>query len=502
MMIEDNDDAQPDPPTSEHADEYEEEEDEVDADCPYSSIVSDLDLELETAALHLAIPSIPTAQTPRLTKTHAMVAVACANGSVKALCFPLAPPKDEDTRNNFSHVDLLSSSHTARAITAKILPTDTEDQTQSRSKSRGAKVEAELLVATVSASLNVCAVDVTPAALKKRHEPLVCSLNLNSPGCDISFHPSSRSSQMLNSDVTGAVRIYDPFALESPDGHLSGRWITSFLAPYLVSPAAHSQPARRKRVLDSAWILGGRGILALLEDGEWGVWDLSGSTQTGKTVGEFAITGFLGTAGEAVEPARSKKQSKLAPMTPNTRKAKSETLFGGSSKVAGAASTGGISVASNASKSGQPDESIVMWYGGEIYSIPSMQQFWQRSINSSSGFGSLYAPGMTHVSDINVMNETITSVSQLSNNTQGSSFGQMNTQRDLLVSAEHRLVITQTLRPSAPTRQLFEQAAERPVSRDRDQRMLDAGDLDLGGLNRMLDTRTENARPRRVGFAH
>lgn len=69
----------------------------------------------------------------------------------------------------------------------------------------------------------------------------------------------------------------------------------------------------------------------------------------------------------------------------------------------------------------------------------------------------------------------------------------MNTQKDLLVSAEHRLIISQQLR--SPTKRLFQQAlVERPANRD--QQMLDVGEMD-----RMLDDMADENRPKRVGFA-
>ena len=131
IIVIDSDDDQGEAPTKEHTDEYEDEEDEQDPDCAHSSIIHDLDMELGSAALHLATPSIPTSHAPRLTKTHALVAVACADGANKLLCIPLAPPKDgEDTPHGLSQVELPSLSQPARAMTVKILPADEDEHTQ------------------------------------------------------------------------------------------------------------------------------------------------------------------------------------------------------------------------------------------------------------------------------------------------------------------------------------------------------------------------------------
>jgi hypothetical protein len=273
----------------------------------------------------------------------------------------------------------------------------------------------------------------------------------------------------------------------------------------------HNSPAlaRRKKILSAAWILGGHGILVLLEDGQWGVWDASGSSQaSGKSVQDFTLHGYLNTSStsEASSNPSQKRNSgpKLAPMTPNTRKAKAENLFAGSSKPVNAASSGGIAVSITQSKAGRLDESVVMWYNNSIYSINSMQSFWQRSQGSGdrSSFGGLYAPGLTHITDINLMNENITSISQFAQRSiiATSALGQMNVQNDLLVSAEHRYIILQHLRPQGLTREQLQSVADRPVSRD--QRMLDVGEADLGGMNRILDGMAGDGRVRRVGFAN
>jgi hypothetical protein len=271
------------------------------------------------------------------------------------------------------------------------------------------------------------------------------------------------------------------------------------------STETSSASIRRKKILDARWVISGKAILALLEDGEWGIWDVT-SSSAGKRVEDFAVRGFLGTSStlEQSEPSKPKKGgSKLAPMTPNTRKSKAEHMFASTSNVPGVAPRGGISVAPNYSRAGQSDESVAIWYNSDIYSITSMQSFWQRiTTGASGGFGSLYAPGLSHITDFNLNNELITSISQFSAKT-SADLGQMNTQRDLLVSAEHRAIILQTLRPaSSGGRLLFQQAAEAPVTAANDQQMLDTGAMDLDTMDRMLDDMAAGApTTRKVGFA-
>ena len=280
----------------------------------------------------------------------------------------------------------------------------------------------------------------------------------------------------------------------------------AFHAPFRSSKdtADFSQAlVHHRKILDAKWILAGKGILALLEDGQWGIWEAAGSTKAGRSVESFAVEGFLGPTAthESAEPSRPLKgSSKLAPMTPNTRKAKAEQLFTGAAKVPGTAARGGVSVSPISSYTGQSDESIAMWYNSDVYSITSIQQFWQRSTTSGGSIGSLYSPGLAHLTDIDIMNENITSIAHFANKSSSAGIGQMNTQRDLLISAEYQAIVQQTIQPPTPARQLF-QAAERPANQD--QQMLDAGNLDLDGMDRMLDNITSGIQPvaRKVGFA-
>lgn len=150
-------------------------------------------------------------------------------------------------------------------------------------------------------------------------------------------------------------------------------------------------------------------------------------------------------------------------------------------------------------RSGQIDECITVWYNGDVYSIPSMQSFWQRSTTSGGGTGSLYSPGVSHVTELDPMHEIISNISHFPAKSSSAGIGAMHTQRELLLSTEYHIIALQQLRPPTPSRSLFE-TTERPVSRD--QQMLDSGTLDLAGMDRVLDGMAAGAPPaRKVGFA-
>lgn len=502
--------------------EYEDEEDEMDSDTPHPNIIQELDLKLGSAVLHLATPSLSTqaSQRPAIAKNHAIVATHTADGKVRVLRIPLAPSLPADSREaaqaiSEDEVELPFGRTMLRDISIKILTRFRGGSLHARSS----EAETAIFVAAVSDSLrqwrlptNASEILVDDASLQR--------LPLLSNATKVSYHPATASAQTLIVDSESAVRIYDPFAPKdatlrptssdsvSMEGDDTGKWVTAFQAPYHALPQDYPTIPSRKKILDARWILSGRAILALLDDGEWGIWDFSVSAQSNKNVGEFILHGFLGSAGNAApaDPGKQRKgTSKLAPMTPNTRKTKSETFFSGAPKAPGAVSKGGISVTGTDNLTGQTDESAMLWYDTEVYTIPNVQLFWQRSLNvSSSGVGSLYAPGLSHIPDVNLMNEDITSISQFGAKASSSGLGQMNTPRDFLVSGEHRFIIHQATRPPVPSKGLFEKAAVvTSAPTDRDQRMLDAGELDVGGMDRMLDSMANGgaARPRRVGFA-
>ncbi|KXT15519.1 hypothetical protein AC579_3382 [Pseudocercospora musae] len=505
-------------------DEFEEAEEEQDPDCPYPSIIEDLNVDFGSAdkpvaALHLATTSIAdNTAAPHVLKSSAIVAAASSDGKLRVLQIPLMPPADEAKERASreivtSAIELdLGAYHIANlpaSLAVKFLAR--EHQRSNALIAPNDHVEGFLLVVSAGRTLRTWTIPVTADAIVRDDAENLHTLSLPSPAISVSLHPSPRSSQLLLVDATSAVRMYEPLASPAPrrrpgssdstsllstTASTPGRWITTFhpaFQPPRDASAVSVAFSRRKKVLDAKWILGGRGALALLEDGEWGIWDVM-SPPKGKSVEEFALNGFLDTAArtETAEPAKQRQgAARLAPSTPNTRKAKQDQLFSGTPKTpSNVAPRGGISISPYSIKAGAGDESVILWYNGQIYSIASIGRFWQQGTS-----GGLYSSSLTHIPNINLMQENVTSISQFASKTAGSGIGSMNTQRDLLVSAEHRAIILQSTRPPTPSRQLFH-AAERPVSRD--QQMLEYGELDLDGIDNMLDSMAAPAR--RVDF--
>lgn len=527
VIVVDGDDERPTGDAqAETDDQYEAAEEEQDTDHPFPNIICDVEYQSDAEILRMSTPTfsmLAESEIPDVAKSHMLVTVAMSNGKVLLLLIPLGLPGPSSIQklslDELDQFELAGDDAIAHDISMKVFKHDIKRSSSTRDKAKPSRPGdgGQLLIAAVASGLNLWSLNLQWDSISELGREVLPIVHSTASGHSVSFQPSPRSGQLALANRTGVVRIYDVFATRSANDSTTqvlnpattpikqdrhGRFITSFASPFRTN-TANPTLALRKKILASAWVLHGRGLLVLLEDGEWGIWDLSPPANTGNSFEDFTLRGYIdsSSAADIAASAKPKKTgSKLAPMTPNTRKVKAENLFAGQTKLPGVAATGGVSVSPSSDRSGKADESLIIWYNRDVYSIPSMQAFWQRSTSSSGGLGSLHAPGLTHISDVNLMNELITSISQFSSKNTASNLGQMNTQKDLLVSAEHRLVILQQLRSTGPSKRLFQQVlAERPATRD--QQMLDVGELAVDGLDRMLDNMAENTRPRRVGFA-
>lgn len=521
IVISDDEDEGAQPPPKDEKVEYEEGEDRADPDSLWPPIIEELEIGLGSDTFHLVTPAtLPTSSS--LLQQTVVVAATSPDGALRLLSLPLPPPTEHEKQSRAelilkTSIELSIGRGLAHGIDMKLLGGNEGYSEPAWSKAQGGPAGADLLIATVSDTLQIWRFPVDKEGVRRPKAAMFKSLRLSKPASTVSFHPSICEAQVLVAEPSGAVRVYDPFApaiseetdLDEPQPTMKlGAWIMAYHTSFQQatdSTISHPALAKRKKVLDAKWVLGGRGILALLEDGDWGIWDPSSAMQSGKSPEDFSLHGFLGST-NAPETTLSKPRnaSKLAPMTPNTRKVKAENLFTGPTKVPGVASQGGISVVRSAPRARQHDEAVVIYYNNVVYSITSLQTFYQRSTTSSGGIGSLYSPGLTHLSDVNLSNENITSIDQFNAKTTSSGLGQLNTQRDLLISGEHRFVILQNLEQSGQGQGLFATATD-GATLARDQKMLAAGTLDLGGMDRMLNGMANGIgagnTTRKVGFA-
>ena len=554
MIIDSDDDvpAKPAPAQPLPQAEFEDEEEELDPDQPYPSIIQQIRLSFNTEVLHIAVPQVPTISTLRPTDTVPAIfskklvfTATCADSTIRIVTLPLSPPPHsakervhnassqygEEIVKFHGHLSIargVSMTWTSRGEPAAKHETDDEMDVdaegeagrtpgrrrkiqQSRSRSRpGTAAGFDILVATHSAELGglfkIWRFELTETLVKAAH-PIVPykSVTLRKPASRIAFntaqYPKRRHSQLLITDLTGTARVYDPFAPASRKRRASGQVepgaFTAMFRSTFESVKSNSLTppvlATRKAILDAAWTSDGRHILALLADGEWGVWDCDQSGPSPPTdPAAFSLRGFVGTTekeGSSNGPSSPKRggRSSLAPMTPNTRRRKEDNLFHGSSSGIAVPTRGGVSVASSTSSNGTVSEdSIIIWYGTEVYRIADLTKFWTRNTSANRG-QSLPGPGLTQIHDIPLLGESIASITQFDTTAAAS---RMAIGRDMLIAAEHRLIISaNTNQPlSRDLGAMFAApAAEEEDNRRADQALLTKGELDIGGMDRLLE---------------
>ncbi|KAI9722906.1 MAG: hypothetical protein M1812_001354 [Candelaria pacifica] len=379
---------------------------------------------------------------------------------------------------------------------------------------------------------------------------------LSSPATTISFstslYPSRRHSQLLLADSKGALKIYQCL---SPHSRLAssrrdseheapaterGSWLISFYTGFgnkhLGSSSIGSSP--RKQIIDAKWIYSGKAIIVLLSDGEWGVWDIEGVSPAAKKVlldrdsGQSGIIGGAQTAfslhgwvesspsassrGQGSTFSGNAERSRLAPMTPGTRRVKEESLFSGPTSSAGSSAQGGINVikAIESSTGKHGDDALVLWHNNRIIAIPSLSSYWARETGQGGGSGNLFRSDrqdrIIKVQGLELYGELNSGVDQfLAAPSSPKRTDQSVIPRDILVTGEHRLIILTT--PLSEPEQHFEVVRPEKRAPVVDQQLLAAGELDVDGMDRVLanmangdqrngDSRNGMATKRKVGF--
>ena len=358
---------------------------------------------------------------------------------------------------------------------------------------------------------------------------------LKSAGTSLSFnparYPSPRHSQLLLADTSGAARLFETaMAKRYADGRrlssngtqqlrLHTQLLTTFFAPYALT-SSDNFSASRQKLLDVSWVLNGKCILALLGNGTWGIWDYAGagpqSEQKHKSAGalstpgtgatQFSIEGRLtrtkrddGTSASAkggtIKKGTASAPATLAPMTPNTRKTKSESLFSAQTEGLKPSLTvkGKLSVSPRATKD-TGDETVIISYGQDFFVLPRLLATWKRTQDgqkanaATPGHTTLHAASLPPVASPSTLGEMVTRISQFPSESS-------NASNDVLIAAERRLVIWIPIRfqpkPAKQLEGLFSRERQSIDDQEQavlrvDQDRLQRGDLNLGGIDRML----------------
>ena len=567
VIIIDSDDEEPQPPTKKskpkvEAAELEEEEEEYDSSHPFPAIVQSFNIRFGIEVLDIALPPIPPGSPLKLPEHYPdffskklLVAATCADCSVRLVSIPLAPPSHAAKAQRHIGEEILSIGgplHHQEHINCTSLTWTRNEESENEddegdmeiadagsakitpSKLQGAQISAQhpewrFLIASHSTqyfgTLLIYDVPLIPdkdgGSLPDgpirpfRNQYLKCPLT--SLAFSTSHLHLETSVQLLTLDQKGSTKIYEPFTSPNTviqsrsrtkdDHRSSGAWLTSLVPGFDTTGFSGSATAHRKHVLDAQWLLNPRAIMVLLSDGEWGIWciqnTLSGSTPpvTGGAIAQFTMHGYLTSPDESSSSGNAKIQG-LTPATPNTRKTRTADFLSGSSGK-NHPIHGGIRAISIVASNGGPDERIMIWYDTRVYAIPSLRTYWQRNAPNQGDTTPSYGPNIPKVEDLELQGERCNGVEQLP----GPGVPPTGLP-ELLVVGEHRLtfVTKEFEAPQSTPNEALIPADQDIAMDDADQTLLEREELDLGGVNRLLDgiggSSKEPMPPRRVGFAH
>ena len=556
IMIIDSDEESPQESPKEDSPSYEfdTEEPEVDPEYPFEEIRRQIDVPFGSSVLGLAVPRVrpesarsSLEQFPPVLTKMIVVSAVCADYSTRVVALPLLPPHPTQTdpatwQIQSLKVNGVSHQEIPRGVSITFTGQESEEEQElGRSRRRStSRVDArgagwDLLVATHSAEasglLMTHRIPILNGAAGSEYH-LSDNIEsrrryLPSPVKSIAFNPSSypsaRHSTLLVAFHSGCVKIYSCFSVkpsrasrrssgvqsEYETTETEGKWLISLYPGFEQSP---SKLGGRKAVVDADWVLGGRAVMVLLADGEWGVWDVEGAgpgSAKGPLQHQSSIQGVSGgsltkysVSGRILNPISdtvgtdSAPRHKFAPTTPSTKRVREDTLLKGPSSPSTASLRGEISVfQTNSARDPLPDESILLQHGPQTVIIPSLLSFWRNAVRSTGTFDSSYRCKPTALREIKLMGENARGIGHIpAASRQSRDTGR--TEFDILITAEHRLIILAP-RLTEPERPDFKPSASGQTSAENDQVMLQQGELDVDGMDRVLNgmaNRSQSAR--------
>ena len=528
--------------------EFEQEEEEQDPLNPSPSIIQSYDVGFGTELLKIALPPVPPCtpsqfpeHLPQYFAKNLLVAVACADCSVRLVSVPLVPPSLSAKSQRYIGEQILSISGPLHhqedinciALTWTEYVPEGDDDDDSEDEHMEAKTRpacpqilvashslhfyGKLLIHRARLTLKEDEEVLTDRLTLIRNHFLKCPLSILSFSTSHIHHPNAPV-LLLALDQKHSVKFYNPFISPSTvlksgsrrmvDDISSGAWLTSFAPDFAAAKVSHSSPdiPQRKRIIDAQWVFSSAAIMVLLSDGEWGVWSVGELSSypappiIGGAIAQFTILGSLPPSEDSEGPSGARAKG-FTPATPNTRKSRTADFLSGSS---GKANTkrGGIRVVP-LSNSDEPDERVILWYDNHVYAVTSFRNYWERHVPNQRVTTPVIGTAIPKAENLDLQGERCNGVEPLP----GPGFSPTG-MPELLVVGEHRLTFI-TKEPDAsqpaPSQALVPIAQDIEMD-DADQALLAREELDLGGVDRMLDSMGGNAAeqraPRRVGFAH
>ncbi|KAE8349254.1 hypothetical protein BDV28DRAFT_64311 [Aspergillus coremiiformis] len=565
MIIDSDDESSAEPAQSEEVSyEFEEEEPEIDSVYPFESVLRQIDIPLGTRVLKLAVPRIlpETARSsldpsPPILKKHMVISAVCADLSTRVVTLPLAPPHPAGFEvsswvQTLSINSGVSHQEIPRGLSITFTYQEAEQQqdhdmgrSQSGSNTNGLG-DWDLLVATHSAESSGLLIihrvpivgDTDRGEIKYRFSNDGINSKrryLPAPAQNIAFNPSSspspRHSTLLVAFQSGCVKIYSCFATKpfkasrrssSPRNDFEtsgtdGKWLISLYPGFEQDP---SGLPRRKNIINAEWVLGGRAIMVLMVDGEWGVWDIEGAGPgtmkgplqrqssiqgvTGGSLTAFSVSGRImspltGTRSATSGPI-AEQRPRFAPLTPHTKRVREDTLLRGATVGSTSPSLcGGISVYQTSSyRDALADESILLRHGNQTAFIPSLLSLWRNAVKATGTFDASHRCRVSAIQDITLMGEHLKGITHLpaafrpNRQAAGEAF-------DTLLTAEHRIIILAPRLVESDTSPAPSGSVNDTPTAETDQLMLRRGELDVEGMDRLLSGMASGNQSLRMG---
>lgn len=558
MIIDSDEDEAPAAPksTEEPSYEFATEESEIDPAFPFEPILRQIDIPLGSRVLDVAVPRLlseearsPLDPFPTVANDTIFVAAVCSDLSTRVVTLPLVPPHpaQKDSKSWKIQKVTLNGGVTHQDIPRGVSLTFTcqesdDEQTRQKSRSRAeCSGKWDLLVATHSAegsgALLIHRIPLLEESSGKSvlyrvvEEDLVSQRRtLSSPAQTIAFnpsaYPSARHSNLLVAFHSGCVKVYSCFSAQKSStksgrrGSISqdeyetidteGRWLISLYPGFEQEPTGLT---RRKTIIDADWVLGGRAVMVLLADGEWGVWDIEGAgpgTTKGPLHRQSNVQGVTGgslttyaVSGRIVAPltntqSDAEQRSRFAPMTPSTRRVREDTLLKGSMTATSPSLRGQISVSQTNVSHDLPDESILLRHGQHSAMIPSLLSLWRNAVKATGTFDASNRCRVTPFPVVNLMGENFQAIDHLPAPARRSRAAEPQ-KFDVLVAAEHQIVILAPRLAESEEIVPTSQVAKQEVDLEADQMMLRRGELDVEGMGRLLSGMANGTGSLRVG---
>ncbi|KAJ5816843.1 hypothetical protein N7447_009076 [Penicillium robsamsonii] len=548
MIIDSDEEEESEPVQKEPVVEFSLEESEVDPAAPYEEILQQIDIPLGSRVLDVAVPRVlpeearsPLDPFPPILRNTIVVSVVCSDLSTKVVTLPLVPPHPAQTDPKSWRIQTLTVNGATihqdipRGVSITFTCHEFEDE-QDQRKSRGRFGNFgkwDLLVATHSAegcgALLLHRIPILEESSFRFVEEDIVSQRrlLPAPAQTIAFNPSTwpsvRHANLLVAFHSGCVKIYSCLVKKASKSSrrasipqedyenidTEGRWLISLYPGFEQGPTGLP---RRKRIIDADWVLGGRAVMVLLEDGEWGVWDIEGagpgavkgplhrqtSVQgvTGGSLTAYAVCGRIMTPLSNTN-SETEQRPRFAPMTPSTRRVREDGLLKGSMSTASPSHRGQIAVLqTNPSSGALPDESILLRHGRQSAVITSLLSLWRNAVKTTGTFDSSNRCRVSPFQDVNLMGQNFQAIGHLPAPARRSRQAERQA-FDVLVAAEHQIMIlapklTESVEESLP-------AVKQEETSETDQLMLRRGELDVEGMGRLLNGMAGGSASMRMG---